>query len=494
MKTRVTILLLLTSTLLFSQTWEWAKSNGVPLGVVDNSWSISRDKNNNLYVTGTTFQPASGPNLGWGFNWLKKFNSSGSLLWMDTIPFVNAKNITDDSGNTYIIGISMIAKYDSNGNTVWTQYIPKTSIYGIGFLGKDLVISGATGSFTSAIGTTTLPPYFGFLAKCDKDGNWLWTFKEQYYAPYFLTISSLGKIYTAGSGTNGCVKVFDSDGNILNTFAQASDYLRGGIAVDSQENIYISSWVAEGFPVVLNSDTIKSNAGYNGMGSYIAKIKASGNIEWIKVFEGNVQSHKIITDLEDNVYLGGDILKSLKVDDIFLNDYYGNIFISKIAPTGKIYWIKTNLGENSTTANSYIGDFVLDSEANPIITGSYSKKTTFDSYLLIGDPNNYPDIFIAKIKQEQAVNNSVTPIINSNGLLIYPNPTGGALSVSYTFEKPDPAILKITNQLGQLILIKQYSEQKEIKESFELSHFARGIYFIQVQTDQTTETRKIILE
>ncbi len=158
-----------------AQTWEWAKNYAHPNPViVDNGNSISRDKDNNLYVTGYSYMPQSGPNTGWAYSWLKKFDAQGNFIWSDTIPFINSKTITDEAGNTYIIGTSTVGKYDTNGNLLWIKYIPSTSLYSISFLHNDLIIAGGTGSYTSSIGTTTLAAATGFLVKCDIDGNWLW--------------------------------------------------------------------------------------------------------------------------------------------------------------------------------------------------------------------------------------------------------------------------------------------------------------------------------
>ncbi len=54
--------------------------------------------------------------------------------------------------------------------------------------------------------------------------------------------------------------------------------------------------------------------------------------------------------------------------------------------------------------------------------------------------------------------------------------------------------IDIKNVLGQTIISKKFSSQKEVKESFDLSKEGKGMYFVKVVSGEKTETQKIIIQ
>lgn len=497
MKVKCIFLLLMLPIFSFSQTWEWAKRYGVPLGVCDNGLAISNDKLNNLYITGNTYLPNSGPYSGWSYNWLKKFDNTGNLIWTDTINIVDTKIITDLEGNTFVAGNSMLAQYDTYGKQIWLQTLPRVMVSSIKFLENNLVISGYTGSYTTSIGATTLPANCGFIAKCDKFGNWLMVKVIYGYAPAAINVTGNGLIYCVGSNFGSQdsirVKIYDSSGNYLRGLVKLGS-LFDFITTDSQDNFYLMGGVGYNIPIIIGKDTITCDCEPTRYSTYLIKFNKDGVYQWYKLLKGQVELKKIETDKNDNIYIGGSVIKNLQIDDFDFPNYFGNVFIAKISANSEVKWIKTNTGENNNpVANSYVGSFVFDSEQNVLLTGSFSKKATFDNHLLVGDPNYYPDVFIAKLKNDNLINVSEHSLVFSNGLNVYPNPTNGLFTAFYSSEKSTPLTLKIINPLGQVILVKQYPEQKEITETFDLSRNAKGIYLIRVITNDANEVRKIIL-
>lgn len=105
--------------------------------------------------------------------------------------------------------------------------------------------------------------------------------------------------------------------------------------------------------------------------------------------------------------------------------------------------------------------------------------------------NMFSTVFTARIHISYATSfNEITPI---RGLNIYPIPVTYNLNISFTSIKPSDYTITITNDLGSNI--KEYSLSNvsgEMKQTFDLSQFTDGIYFLSIHNDEMIETRKIL--
>jgi hypothetical protein len=486
--------------LLFSaQSWEWANGYGTTNPVlVHHGVSISRDNKNNLYTTGFTWAPKSGPNNGWAYTWLKKFDARGNIIWTDTIPFAsNTKNLTDANGNTYVVGNGKLIKYATDGSQVWYQNTPFGSIFELKFIFNDLIVIGFNGGNTSSIGTTSIPAENGFIAKCDVNGNWIWAKAIQGYGPQAMSITANNLIYTQGSNQQGVsdatvIKIFDQNGNYIKGLLNTK-HITPYISTDSKNNFYIVVGISDYAPLIINTDTIRCNCG-NATNRVLIKFDDNGNYKWHKLIKKDIDVIKVVCDEEDNVYISGNILNTLQIDSFLLDNHVSSIYVAKFKSDGEVAWIKYSEQPSPNVGYGQVNDMILDSENNPMITGSITDKHIFGNITLTGHDNLYSDLMIAKIKQDKVIGVNETPFLISNNLNVYPNPTDGLFTAYYRSEKSSALTLKIINQLGQVILVKNYPEQKEISETFDLSPFAKGIYLIQVKTNETTEVKKIILK
>ena len=76
----------------------------------------------------------------------------------------------------------------------------------------------------------------------------------------------------------------------------------------------------------------------------------------------------------------------------------------------------------------------------------------------------------------------VNDIKNSQQAIVYPNPVENSL---YIKNSPDLKSIKLYNNLGQLVL--------QSKETIiDVSHLSKGMYFLQINSTQGTETKRII--
>lgn len=474
-----------------AQAWEWARNYGTSV-LVDHAMSISKDAENSIYVSGYSWSPGEAGNAGYSYNWLKKLDEKGNLIWSDTIPFYTyTKNITDANGNTYIIGMATIAKFDSNGNQVWLKYIPHATLSAVKFLKNDLIISGYTQSYSSAIGTTSVAPMTGFFVRCNTDGNWQWVTTMADHMPFDMSVSAENLIFSTTDGVTGkMLRLTDESGAFLNSFF-IKKYGFKKICTDKESNFYIYADISYSSPVIIDGDTIFLNGGQAG--KCLLKYNKYGKRLWYKIIKGQTTIDALLTDKDDNLYVGGNIFTTLQIDSVLLANKGGSLYVAKLTSDGTAAWVEYSQ-QTIPTGNAQLEDMILDNDNNILIAGAITDKNIFGDITVTGSNNQYSDILIAKIKQETANNVTDNKKDFPDGLAIFPNPNSGIFTVSYKCHQATSFSLDIKNSLGQSIFIKEYPEQKDIVESLDLGRLAKGIYFIQVNTDQATEVKKIIIE
>ncbi|MBL0013566.1 MAG: T9SS type A sorting domain-containing protein [Flavobacterium sp.] len=77
--------------------------------------------------------------------------------------------------------------------------------------------------------------------------------------------------------------------------------------------------------------------------------------------------------------------------------------------------------------------------------------------------------------------------------MCYPNPTSNTVILSYHLLKNTKVSIIITNTLGQIVFQKnKVSTIGENQESIDLSTCSSGVYFICLNTDNLTTTKKVV--
>lgn len=89
----------------------------------------------------------------------------------------------------------------------------------------------------------------------------------------------------------------------------------------------------------------------------------------------------------------------------------------------------------------------------------------------------------------------VTEVNETNHLLsnisIYPNPANGKITIDLSDSNTPTATIKLMNIMGETILVEQTNESKS---QLDLSSVPNGIYLIQVQTNNSTSTNRIVVQ
>lgn len=385
--------------------------------------ALELDENNNIYICGTftetvDFNPGADTNefvaSGYQDGFILKLNSSGDYLWNQGL------GSTSFVAN-FINGISL----DNNGSV----YI------GGQFRGTmELEVNGAIQSLVSNGSEDML------FCKLTENGIFTWAKSIggiNSDKVLNLEVGNSGNLYTTGffSGTvdfnpnpldtqyvyaQGGLDLFiqkldpNGDGIWVRTMGGNGLSLANSIALDAQENIYITGEFTDtiDFDPGPNTHNLISNGGYD---MYVAKLDSAGNYIWANGMGGNEwdKGYSLTLDPLNNVYISGSFQDTVDLSQTSQNivlesqgsyDY----FIQKIDSNG-IYGWTHNFGGPFAD-----GVYAMDVVNNSIyLTGAFDGLVNFglqDSINIVS--NGQRDLFIQKINICEYINTSVS-VVNS---------------------------------------------------------------------------------
>lgn len=405
---------------------------------------------------------------------ISKLSASGNFIWSKRM-----------GGTGADVGTSIAT--DATGNVYVTGTFQDTANFG----------AGNTYSLSSAGGEDI------FVAKLDVSGNVTWLkqmggISSDYVSS--IALDAADNIYTTGyfndmvdfdpgSGTFslnsvGVVDIFISKLNNTGNFVWAKqmggpgiDYTNS-IAIDTSDNIYTTG---------IFNDSVDFNMGtgsftLTSVGNediFITKLNAAGNLLWVKQMGGPDfdAGNSITTDATGDVYTTGYFegtadFNSNTGTDTLTSKGSGDIFISKLSPSGNLIWTKQMGGTGSDRGNS----IVIDIFDNIYTTGNFEDTanchTEADTFNLTSA--GLHDIFIHKMGE------TVTSITKAdiNKLHVYPNPTSGVVIFETSYQQEEIAV-QVYDQLGNEIMSRTYNNV--FKGQFTIDT-APGIYFITIKT------------
>ena len=369
----------------------WAKSIGG--ADHDDGLAIISDASDNVFLTGfflgtADFDPSAGTanlvSAGAEDIFMAKYDVSGNYVWANRFGSTGSdkgNSITKDGGGniqltgyfnqtvdfdpgagtanlTAINSVSSFfaAKYNTSGNYSWafTPYETPGSEYPYSIINDPSGNLYVTGMFYGAIDFDPSPatselssPSSGpraFLAKYDKDGNYLWAKMlsgTSTNSGKSIRINSSGDIILAGafSGTTD----FDPSAGIANITSAGSDDI------------------------------------------FMAKYDNNGNYIWAKAFGSvpNEYFYSISLDAGNNILIGGVFWGTCDFDPSpavanLTSSGPDDIFFAKYDPSGNYVWAK-NIGK--ATGSSYedqVFNLCNDGSGNLYITGHFQGTVDFD--------------------------------------------------------------------------------------------------------------------
>jgi len=572
-----TLFLSLFASSLGAQKFEWAQRGG--LYEYDYGYGISMDNSGNIYTAGkyemnAVFGSVTLPNQGNHDIFTASYSPSGNLNWIRTGggpsgDYAHAL-ACDKSQNIFISGEiqnlqnglaaraggltkiifpgsplniwaigdndAFVANYDLQGNLLWAReaggyyndkaqavaYDNSGNVYMAGFFNDTAYFGTSTDFNTSTFlgGTTITGSTSGlndmFIAKYDKDGNFLWV--RQAGGPgrdeaKGLGCDAAGNVYVCGLYSAGCIfgslPPFDSTG-YYNTFlakyspdgtlqwVQSSskgpyDNVAWALTLDNKGLIYVTGEFNAS--VYFGSEELISR----GMADvFVTCYDENGNVMWASSGGGPWvdRARGIGTDGTDLYITGqfGDSTGTQFGPVSLVSADSSDIFIAKINNAGKFDWATRVAGPpDSLELLGYeSGNAVCaDASGNAFATGSTLQGGIFGSTNL--PQYSRTDFFITKVSPPLGTGIAVLEKKEEAPLRIYPNPGNGQFNLNLNALPDQKVVTKVYNGMGQLINTR--FDRSPAVLNLDLSMQRPGIYLIQILTEnQCTYTCKLILE
>jgi hypothetical protein len=273
----------------------------------------------------------------------------------DTIHFENNTFLVTTINTNQFASDMFLAKYDKDGNFIWARKVGSTGYdFGSGVAVDKFGYVYVSGQFSGSVsfGSSTLTSagdYDIFVAKFDSNGTLLWANRG------------------GGSGWDVC----------------------NGIAVDNNCNCYITGGI-QGGPTTFGSTTLTSAGNYD---VFVAKYDTNGNFGWASASGGTSDDRAtgISVDVLGNTYVTGFFKNTATFGTTTLNSFGGyDAFLAKYDAAGNPVWAKKRGGADDDQGNAV----KVMTSGDIYITGFYHSTAHFDTTTLISAGDQ--DIFVAK--------------------------------------------------------------------------------------------------
>jgi len=427
------------------------------------------------------------------------YNMDGSLLWAR-----NAGGYYDDKAQAVC--------YDDSGNVYMAGYFNDTAYFSSNttFNNNTLFGNNTTTITGSNTGLNDM-----FVAKYDKNGNFLWV--RQAGGPgrdeaKGLGCDGAGNVYVCGLYSDGAVfgnlppfpntghyntflAKYSPDGNlqwVRSSLQGPDDNVAWALTLDKNGLIYVGG--------EFNASVYFGNNELitNGMADvFVACYDESGNVLWATSAGGKEidRARGIGTD-GTNIYITGQFgdssatsafghfnLRSADSSDIFVAelDNAGNFIYAKSVggPPDSLEL----LGYESGNAIS------ADAAGNAYATGSTLQGGIFGNTHL--EQYSRTDFFITKVSPLTTGVNVMSDD-GTGGVRIYPNPANGSFTMDLNNLKNQKVEISLFNSLGQQVGMEERFSPGLIGLNLSC---ANGIYFVVVKTeDQAMYREKIIIQ
>jgi len=405
---KLLFILLLCPSFAYAQGWLWAQASAGTES--QGATSIATDRFGNIYMAGYTgknsaadpendisFGSQSIVSTDFYYNYIVKYNSSGTALWLNKIPFSdgNVYVATDSAGDVFLAGAYTgiftigpytvtsfdtssdnlyLARFDSSGTIRWLT--SSTSFSGIaGATPSVLTVDGAGNAIVGGVisdtvtfGSYMLTAHNLFITKFDTIGNVKWA-------------TSIG----------GHPQPDSIDMGVL-----FPDFITG-LAIDRQGNIAVTGRYAADTFVAGTYQLPNLSAG--GVNSFLIKCDTAGNILWANAIGGATsvtgpvsdEANATAIDSAGNIYIAG--VTNADTLHIGGNTYpntcacYQSLF-AKYTANGAFEWFKpSSFPGGSPATNGAAGQSLAALNCSSVyMLGWATDSVSFGSYSL---PSSY---------------------------------------------------------------------------------------------------------
>lgn len=158
--------------------------------------------------------------------------------------------------------------------------------------------------------------------------------------------------------------------------------------------------------------------------------------------------------------------------------------------------------QSSTDFNVINDDWIFENVNNPY--PDYNDQTlyfeanttgsTSIGFHAFSDPDKYA-LQIDDIRVDDlGIDSPVEELSNQNSIAVSPNPSNGRIALTLDFEQSQKSVdIGIYDVLGRLIHQRTLLNIDQYQSLFDLSDFEAGIYFVKVESEQVSLSKKILL-
>jgi PKD repeat protein len=150
-------------------------------------------------------------------------------------------------------------------------------------------------------------------------------------------------------------------------------------------------------------------------------------------------------------------------------------------------WPAFELTGGMPSGGEYSGPGVENGWFNPTSAGVGTHTITYT----YSDPNNCTNLASEYILVDPCT--GIYEFTGFSGIKIYPNPSTGLINIRFSSDI-DNMEVTVVNTLNCIVYGELFDEVIDKMINIDLSHLAKGIYFIKLKTDNAEKTVKIILQ
>lgn len=310
---------------------------------------------------------------------------------------------------------------DDNGNAISVDAIGNVYTTGA-FYGSADFDPGTGESILTSVGMRDI-----FIQKLDALGNFQWAKSLgglESDSPYAIEVDLSGNVYIAGifqgtadfdtgdgtlnltssGGMDAFVLKLDTSGNFLwaKTFGGTGLDVIYSMAVDPSGNIFSTGHFSGTVDFDPGSGTtILTTPGEFTNNTFVHKMDADGNFQWVKSFFGGANwGTSINIDSAGSIYTTGMLTGESDFDpgtgtELLNSNFAHGTYVQKMDSSGNFLWARSFAG----SYNLHHSSSVVDGSGNVYTTGSFDFPADFDpgpeTETLTSGGNN--DVFIQKM-------------------------------------------------------------------------------------------------
>ena len=408
----------------------WARRAG---GIdSDTGYAVAIDLASNVYVAGAfyatnNFGPVQLTSAGLSDIFIAKYDPDGNLIWARRAggtSYDEARGIVvDGAGNAYITGFFQltanfaptnlvstgqsdvfVAKYNSAGLLQWARRAGGNDFEESHAIALDsstnLFITGyfdANANFGSFLLRNNSSSSDMFVAKCDRNGNFLWAAQaggdgedignavaldasaNVYVTGYFETNALFESTTLTAAGAEGLRDMFLASYTSTGAFrwvrqaGGVSEDAGAGVAADDQGNVYVTGSFTT--PATFASTNLTGS----GVDMFLAKYNSAGTFAWVRRAGGNNAIYgdggeSIAIDAARNVYVTGFFSGTANFGTTNLpTTGLDDIFVAKYTPAGILQWARKIGGANLDVGYA----IAVDPATNICVTGFFYATAAF---------------------------------------------------------------------------------------------------------------------